>query len=369
MKKISSLEYNTFIWFIIRSCFAELTLTQILHITYQDSWISIIIGSILGLIPFFIFEYLKLKYPDENIISLNEKLLKNFGKFLNFLILIGSIIGAICVFWIFIHFSNSLFLYKTNLWTTSIIFILPIAYAVTKGLHVLGKVSLILFYISVFFNITIMLGLTNGIDISNFKPILDNNIFNIFDCSVIFIGVNIAQLFFLTIIPKNDIINYSKKNNLIFYIITCLNLLDILFLTISIFGIDLSTLYEYPGFQILKRVNILGVFDRMESILSIEALLSLFIRISLMIFYAKEIITQTFKLNEKTNKYITTFICLIVVILSNTIFITHEEGENFFTGPLLYIVYFICIIIPLITAIKSLKDFKIIKDEHYYPSN
>ena len=214
-----------------------------------------------------------------------------------------------------------------------------------------------------------MLGLTNGIDISNFKPILDNNIFNIFDCSVIFIGVNIAQLFFLTIIPKNDIINYSKKNNLIFYIITCLNLLDILFLTISIFGIDLSTLYEYPGFQILKRVNILGVFDRMESILSIEALLSLFIRISLMIFYAKEIITQTFKLNEKTNKYITTFICLIVVILSNTIFITHEEGENFFTGPLLYIVYFICIIIPLITAIKSLKDFKIIKDEHYYPSN
>ena len=368
MKKINSLEYNAIIWFIIRAGFPELTLATILYNIKQDAWISIIIGSLIGLIPFGIYEYLKQKYPSENLITLNQKLWKNFGNILNMLIMLGSLTIVICTFWILVHFANSLFLYKTSPWIISFAFIIPVGYAISKGVHVIGKVSLMLFYISIFINILIILGLTGNIDISNVKPILENSLESIFTCSIIFTGINITKLFFLSIIPKNQVINYSSKKNLLLYVIACLNLVQIAFTTVCVFGIDLSTLYEYPAFQILKRVNILGIFDRIESILSIEALFSLFIQMTLIVYYIKEITIETFTLNKKTNKYVITFICLIILIISNIMLITHEAGEKFFTGPLLYVIYFTCLVIPLITLFKSLNDIKVIKDQTYNTS-
>ena len=356
MKKINSLEYNTMLWFLIRASFTEITFTALLYKLKQDAWISIIIGSLIGLIPLFIYEKLKAKFPSETILSLNNKIFKK-GKIINYLILAGTLINAICTFWILIHFANSIFLYKTSLWIISIAFIIPIIYTASKGLHVIGKISLMLFYVSVFFSILIILGLTGNIDISNVKPILENNIKSIFNESLFFIGTNILSMFYLNIIPKNKITNYSVKKNLIFYTLICLNMLNITFTTICVFGIDLSRLYEYPAFQILKRVNILGILDRIESILSIESMFSLFIQMTITISCIKEIIT-TYHENKKTNKYIIPFICLIIFIISNIIFKTHESGEGFLRNEYIIVTYITCLILPLITLIKSIKIIK-----------
>ncbi len=361
MKKISTFEYNTLIWFLIRACFTELTFTSILYYTRQDSWISITIGIILGLIPFSIYEFLKQKYPNENIITLNNKLWKKFGKVLNMFIFLGSLAIVTCTFWILVHFSSALFLYKTNLWIISLALIIPTSYAASKTINIISKVSLMLFYASLIFNVLILFGLIGNIDISNVKPIFESNVKDILKCSFMLVGINIMKLFYLNIINKNIIKNYSSKYSIIMYFITTINLLIIAFTTVCVFGIDLSTLYEYPAFQILKRVNILGIFDRIESILSIEALFSMFIQITIIIYYLKETILETFKLNKKTNKYIVISICLFIYIISNIIFITHESGEKFFINPLLYITYIILFIIPSITLIKSLNNIKIPK--------
>lgn len=356
MKKINLLDYNTLIWFILRSCYTELTFTTLIYHIKQDSWISIIIGSLLGLIPFTIYELLKQKYPNDNLITINKKIYKKFGNIINIVLLIGCLIASFCLFWVLMHFTNALFLAKTSPWIISIALILPVGYASTKEIHIIGKISLILFYINIIFNIIIMIGLTGNIDINGIKPILENKISKIFSCSFIFIGFNIAKLFFLTIISKNEIKNYSSKFNLLTYIISCINMLSIIVTTICVFGIDLTKLYEYPAFQILKRVNIVGALDRIESILSLEAIFSDFILIIMIMYYARNIIKETFNTKQKTNKYIIIFICLFTIFTSNTIFITHEEGEHFFGTYLLYIIYFICIFIPLITLLKSLNN-------------
>ena len=359
MKKITSLEYNTLIWFIIRACFVELTITKVLALTKQDSWISILIGIIIGLIPFSIFEYIKNKYPNYNYIILNKKLFK-YGNIINLIILIGCIILSTCIFWILVHFANSLFLYKTNPLIISIAFIIPICYASTKEMHIISKVSLIIFYISVIFNIMIMTGLTSEIDISNIKPLFENKS-KIIETSLIFTALNITKIFFLNIIPKNKVINHSSKINYLTYFITTINLLDIALSSVCIFGIDLATIYEYPAFQILKRVNILGIISKLESILAIEGIFSIFIVITIIIYYAKAIIIQTFKPKEKTNKYITISICSIILILNNIMFQTNEEANSFFIEPLIYIIYIIFVFLPLITLVKSLYHTENIK--------
>lgn len=369
MKKITSLEYNTFIWFLIRACFAETTFACILAIVKQDSWISILFGVLLGIIPFILFEYLKHKYPDENLVTLNIKLFNKTSYIINFILLIGCVISAICTFWILIKFSNSLFLYKTSSFIISLAYIIPIWYVVSKGINTLGKVSLTLFYIGLFIIFITIVSLISGIDISNFKPIFENNINSIFYSSIIFNSLNIMEIFFLTLIPKNKIKNYSVKKNLLFYVLACLSLLNVAVITICTFGIDLSTLYEYPVFQILKRVNLFGVFDRVESLISTEWIFALFIQISLIIFYINEIFSKSFNLTKKANKYLNIIICFGIFLISNFIFITNEEGENFLTNYIPYIIYFCFLLIPIITLIKSLKDVKIIKEQNYSSGN
>lgn len=355
MKKITSFEYGSMIWFLIRACFAEFTLSIILHAVREDTWISVIIGCIIGILIFVLFEYFKNRYPNDSIVSLYEKCFKT--KYLNIITIIGIYIMSICSFWILARFTSSLFLFKTSIWTISIALIIPIGYACSKGINVIGKVSLILFYISFIFNVLVVFGLVNGIDLNGIKPILQSDTMSMIYSPTLFIGLNITKLFFLTIIPKNQVTNYSTKCNFIFYIVTSLTLIYTSFSIICIFGIDLSLLYEYPAFQILKRVNILGVLDRLESILSLEALFSLFIQITLGIYFIIESIKEIFKVNKKTNG----FICLTVFIISNLILRNLKIGEDFLSTYFLFISYFTCIIVPLICLFKLIKHSKTVK--------
>ena len=348
MKKINSLEYYTLIWFSIRACFPELTFTIMLHLIKEDTWVSILIGAIIGVIPFIIYEKIKEKYPNDNLITINKKIFPKLSKIINSLIIVMSLISAVYIFWILIKFTNSLFLYKTNAWIISLILIIPIYYASTKDIHIISKISLLLFFTSILFQLLTTIGLIKNVDLNGIKPFLQSKTTNIIYSSIIYISLNISKLFFLTTIPKKRIKNYSFKKNLIMYIFTNIPILNIVIATTCTFGIDLTLLYEYPAFQVLKRVNILGIFNKVESILAIEAIFALFIQIIIIIYYIKEIS------NKKTNKYIPILICLIIVIISTNIFKTYKAEEVFFEKYLLYLISPIFILLPLITYVKTL---------------
>ncbi len=355
MKKITSLEYNTLLWFLTRATFIEITAEILLHTAHQDSWISILIAIIIGLLPISLYSYLKNKYPDKNIIQINKKILGKFGTILNLILIASTLIFAICSFWIIVHFIDSQYLYRTPTIIIIITLILPVIYTITKNFHTFSKVSLIMFYISLFFIVIILSGLVGNININNIKPILNNNPSNILYGTFCFIGFNIVPLFLLNIIPKNNIINYSPKKSFIFYLISGLSLLNVVFLTISIFGIHLSELYNYPSFHLLKRVSVLDIIDRVESILSLEWFLALFVQIIISLFFIKKALEETFQIKEKTNNIIMIIVCLITAFLTGIIFITKGTEIAYFEHQLIYILYIAYLIIPLITFFKSLK--------------
>lgn len=355
MKKITSLEYNTLLWFLTRATFIEITAEILLNSAHQDSWISILIAIIIGIIPFSLYSYLKNKFPDKNIIQINKEKLGKFGTFLNLILIAATFIFAICSYWIIVHFIDSQYLYRTSTTIIIIILILPVIYTITKNFHVFSKVSLIMFYISLIFIIIILSGLIENVNVDNIKPILNNNPNNILYGSFCFIGFNIMPLFLLNIIPKNNIKNYSPKKSFIFYLISGLSLLNVMFLTISIFGIHLSELYNYPSFHLLKRVSVLDIIDRVESILSLEWFLALFVQIMMSLFFIKEALKEIFQIKEKTNNIIMIIVCLIITILTSIIFTTKGTEIAYFKHKLIYILYIAFFIIPLITFFKSLK--------------
>ena len=355
MKQITSLEYNTLLWFLTRATFIEITAEILLNTAHQDSWISILIAIIIGILPITLYSYLKNKYPQQNIIKLNQEKLGKIGTFLNLILIASTLMFTISSFWIVVNFIDSQYLYQTPTPIIICILILPVIYIIIKKFHVFTKVNLIMFYISLFFIIIILTGLIGNVDINNLKPILNNSPNNILYGSFCFIGFNILPLFLLSIIPKKNIKNYSPKKSFLFYIISGLSLLNVMFLTISIFGIHLSELYNYPSFHLLKRVSVLEIIDRVESILSLEWFLALFIQIVMSLFFIKISIKELFQTKEKTNNIIMIIACLIIAFLTQIIFTTKGTEIAYFKNILIYILYISYLIVPLITFIKSLK--------------
>ena len=355
MKQITSLEYNTLLWFLTRATFIEITAEILLNTAHQDSWISILIAIIIGILPITLYSYLKNKYPQQNIIKLNQEKLGKIGTFLNLILIASTLMFTISSFWIVVNFIDSQYLYQTPTPIIICILILPVIYTIIKKFHVFTKVNLIMFYISLFFIIIILTGLIGNVDINNLKPILNNSPNNILYGSFYFIGFNILPLFLLSIIPKKNIKNYSPKKSFLFYIISGLSLLNVMFLTISIFGIHLSELYNYPSFHLLKRVSVLEIIDRVESILSLEWFLALFIQIVMSLFFIKISIKELFQTKEKTNNIIMIIACLIIAFLTQIIFTTKGTEIAYFKNILIYILYISYLIVPLITFIKSLK--------------
>lgn len=347
MKNISSMEYNSLVWFLIRAGYIGISISSLIAISGRDSWLSGIIALFLGLIPLFIFNRLRDYDEKMNICDLNVHLFGSFGKFLNIVLALGVLFVAQITFLDMTHFINSQFLYKTPIWVISIVFIIPLIYSLFKGINAVSRTALLLFYVVIFVIIFIILGISSGVELENLKPVFTKDSVSILYGSLVLVAYNVLPLFFLLIIPKYKLTGYSSKKSLAFYILAMLSLANAAFMTIGIFGLQLSLLYEYPEFHLLKKVQIGEFIDRVESILSMEWILALFVLLMVAVYFVSRVFEQTFKAKEKTNNIFKIIICLVILIVNQFIFTTNGSAYKFFQDDMLIIMFVIFFFIPL----------------------
>ncbi len=348
MRKISSMEYNSLVWFLIRAGYIGLSISSLIAISGRDSWASGLLALVLGLIPIAVFSRLRNYDENMNICDLNVHLFGKFGNLVNVVLALGVLFFAQIAFLDMTHFINSQFLYKTPIWVISIVFIIPLAYSLFKGINAVSRTSLLLFYVVVMIIIFIILGISGGVDLENLKPFFNNGVGSIFIGALIMVAYNVLPLFFLLIIPKNMLNDYSPKKSLIFYFLAMLSIINGAFMTIGIFGLEMSLLYEYPEFHLLKKVQIGNFIDRVESILSMEWILALFVLIMVALYFVTRTFEQTFKPKEKTNNFFKIFVCLVILIVNQFIFNTNGSAYEFFKGDMCIIMFVIFFFIPLL---------------------
>ena len=170
-KKLRMIEICCLYYFIIRASFLGVTSSNIIHLARQDSWISIIVGTILGLIPLSIFLYVKNHYPDDTIFSITKKLFGTvIGKIINTILVIGISFIIIITFYNMIGFISSQYLHRTPTIAIGIMFILVIVYILTKGTYVFDNQHYNRNVIITYFLSSITLMLTTFFIISIFGP-------------------------------------------------------------------------------------------------------------------------------------------------------------------------------------------------------
>ena len=146
--------------------------------------------------------------------------------------------------------------------------------------------------------------------------------------------------YLLLIIPKNNINGNTNKSLFIFYLFSIIVIFFIIINLISTLGIDLSLIYDFPIFALLKKINYFNFISHIENLLSFMSVIVFFIN-TIMSMYA----IKTY-LN---NNYFTYFIIIICLIISLTIFNNHSLIINIMKK------YFIMTFIPVIIILLKKK--------------
>ena len=312
-RKISNFEFATLNYFLTRAFLIGITFNALINALKQDSWIIPIISIIPSFLVIILVNYIINYKPNLNIA---EKILKLFNKNLAIFILIILIILQFSIsvlnYLNMNEFIQSQFLNKTPILAISIIFMLTTFYIANKGINVISRTSNILFYIGFSLLVLTFFGLIPMFKIDNLKPFFISSIKDYTNALNNFYSFNILPIFLLTIIPKNKLKNPKiKKTLIISYIISAISLFLIVVQTIATFGYELTMLYEYPEFFVLKHVVLIHLSSRVESILIIQLLLDIFIYNIFSVYFIGNIIKHIS--NYKKVSVIYLIVCILLV--------------------------------------------------------
>lgn len=357
MNTIKQNEYSVLTFFVSRCFFAGVAIHNITYIARQDSWISVIIAFIAGLLPFALFYALLNFDPSLNIVKLTKKYCgKFFGTIINLIFIISLTFHASIVLWNLSNFINSQFLFKTPVLVISIFFMIPVIYTVTKGFKTIGRTSMVLFLMTVVIYLLSLFSLAGKAELDNLFPMFENGIIPVLDGALVSFSYSAIAIYPLLIIPKNDIEENNKlgKSLIKFYFINFISMFIVVFLIITIFGSPLTNLYQYPEFHILKTVNVANFFQRVESILSFQWLFDFAVGLMVFVYYLKTAIQQTFNFENKFNKTLILIISAIIIYLSTIIFKNNTIAYDFLGTIYKYVRVVILVFIPFIVYLIAL---------------
>lgn len=315
--KITNIQISSLNYFLVRAYIIGITFNALIYSTRQDSWIIPLLSIIPGILLIFFIDYIMNYEPSLN---LSEKILKLFKN------KIGSIIIVLYTLFSFMmcvvnylnlnNFIQSQFLNKTPILVISIVFGVATLYILFKDILVICRTSNILFYINIILFLVSFLGLIPTSNLSNLMPIFQSNITDYMSGINCFYAFNIGPIFLLTIIPKNNIKSKKLKNSLILsYIIAIITLFITIFVTLATFGYELTYLFEYAEFHVLKHVSLLGLSSRIESILVMQFLFDVLIFNIFILYFIGNSIKNVTKLKNINLIYFILNILLIFATL------------------------------------------------------
>ncbi|MCM1371114.1 MAG: spore germination protein [Clostridium sp.] len=355
MKKINSLQLGCMITLIIASATIGKGMYAVINIAGVDSWISVLIAGILGVVVLLMYLYIGNYEPDLPLPEKNKKLFGNvIGTIINYLLCIAIFILLVSLFYDLTNFIASQFLSQTPIFVIGFLFILIIIYINIKGIDVISRVSLILIVICTALFLIEVFGLLFNMDFSNLMPVMEFGIGKPLHGSLYIIMLNIVPIIILLIVPKNNLVDYKKYKivTILFYIFSILVIFLTILLTIGNLGIDLARVYLYPEYIVLKRISIFNFVDRIENLIVLQWIFSLFINISLCTYFISNTI------NKRNNKVIIFLIAVLLLFVSTFIFKNNTIYSEYIINTSLYVKYFILFIIILIVGAIKLKRIK-----------
>ena len=364
MKKIEISNYSSLLFFMTKACFLGICSNNLYNIARQDSWISILIGGIFGIIPLLIYYNLIRKFPNKNIFEIiNHVFNKKIGFIINTILTVFILIFGAIIFYNLVDFISSQYLYKTPKLAIMVMFAICFYYLINNGIQAIARTSTALIYLFIFLFLISIIGLAFQLDFSNILPINEYGITPILKGGYQVLSLNVLPIFLLTIIPYNKVDNKNNKfikYSLISYILSIIVIFSINLFILSIYGINLAILFQYPEFHLLKRLSLIGFIERFEDVLSIQWIFGYIVAIVLSLYVVKKHIISFFKnKHDKKHVFIDIIINIALIIVTLNIYPNNTLANTFqlkYFGILTSIFFLLIPIIILIISNKKITN-------------
>lgn len=318
---ITNRQKNFITYFTSKSLFLGLGYSLIFDVCGNDTWLSFILGSLLGLIFCYMIKQI-LDYKNYRKLTDLLKEMSFIGIILRFILIIFAIVIINEILFIIQIFAKSFFLIDSTTFLITLPIIILAIYMGFKGYKLLSYVSECLFPIALFFTISGFIALFSKVDLTNLKPFLSHSNLEMIK--------GIFYYFCLSAIPTLLLIDLDLENNDISknYIFTTIIITILAVFIVGVLGPFLITIYRFPEYMMLKDIEILNFIEKVENVISISWLLDNFILLCLAACFLKRL------LPKKYNNY--SFITIMILIFMSICFIF---GNNYINDLKIYLYF------------------------------
>ncbi|WP_409369412.1 endospore germination permease [Lysinibacillus sp. 38-6] len=333
------------------------SITKELH---QDAWIGATIGVLLSLLLVKLFVTLGNQTPNKSFIEANKKILgKYFGLLTSLGFLTLTFFSASELLYFIGSFMQTEIMPETPTLSFAVLFTIIIVFASYLGIEVFARSAELLFPIFMFIFIVFIICISPQINIENIQPIFETRTKPLIMSTLTFMSIfSFPLVVLLMVFPSS--VNVQKSAQKGFYIGTLIGgvvLIIIIALSTLVIGPTNTSVETFPSYALAQRISIGNFFERIEIIMAIMWIISIYIR-TFIYFYAT-VIGLGHILNIKDPKpfILPLGLCMIALAQIAHPNIVHANSYNQKTWPL-YSAVFTVMLASLLLIIAKIRKIK-----------
>lgn len=357
MQKINSFSLTTLLVANTGAPYWGILASYLFYKTKNAALLSMIIGFILSLIITKAYLILFNRFTDKTFVGKVKLIFGKFSVVLNTLFIIIAFSMYIYLTYRLTAFLSSQYLVETPKYYMHLLIIFTTFYIASKGIEALTRLSTISFFLALVIFFSIFFSLISHIMFSNYLPFFTVSTIEIIKSSLIFAAYFSAPSIFVTAIKKDQLVDKEKFDKT-FYLMLFLSIVLLLLAggtTLGILGINLTNLFDYPLYTVLKRISLFSFLDSIENISIILWLLYVINSTSMIIYSVISAIKETFNIKKSI---IINIILFILAYLIPKIFLmesTFPENTIYTYVPLIsYVLMTILVFIVIIFSKKKM---------------
>lgn len=303
--------------------------SSVTSLAQQDGWLSIILGTLLGIGIVYIYTTLGLMFPTQNIIQYSETIL---GKW------IGKGVGLLYI-WFPFHLGSLVLRNSTDYVrmvgypdtptvVISGIFLVVIAYAIRGGIETLGRVNEVTIPFRELTVLCVIIFSLKEFKWENITPILADGVQPVLNSSLLPATFPFGEtILFAMILPNISNIDKIKKSYFISILAGGFLLTISVLLAILVLGPTITSRLNFPTHSVIRYINIADFITNLDAFGMLLWTSSNFIKIAICYYCAVIGIAQWFKLSDY--KSIVNPVGVLMLIFSITLYKNHIEHATF----------------------------------------
>ncbi|MGF7049602.1 spore germination protein KB [Paenibacillus sp. DS2015] len=282
----------------------------------QDAWISAIIGVSVGLLVVYMFSLVGNLYPKLSLIQSIQKICGPWaGTFISIIFLIYPLLTLVLFIRELSDFMTTEMMPDTPGLAIQILFACILVFGVRLGIEVIARTGEIFLPLIIFLFLLLVIFLSPQAEFEKIQPILENGIKPVLQGTISFIAFPFMELVvFLMITPYVNQAKKLKNGFLQGALLGGVVLIILIVISLLVLGPSQTSRIIYPSYSLARRVSVGSFFERVEAMLALTWLLTMFMKSTLYFYVFNLGLAHLLKL--KVYRMLTLPTAMLVIVLS-----------------------------------------------------